>query len=55
MPANPCTGVEHHNKGGCPGETIWSEGYRLLQGAGQQYTYGMSINPVGRRSEHQVR
>lgn len=54
MPAKPCTGVEHHSVGDCPGEAIWNEAYRLLVGAGKQGKYGMAINPVQRRSEHQM-
>lgn len=55
MPSNPCMGVEVWNKPACPGESIWSEGAKLLEGAGKKYDYGMAINPVQRRGMHQVR
>lgn len=54
MPSNPCMGVESWNKPGCPGESIWTEGAKLLEGAGKKYNYGMAINPVQRRGMHQV-
>ena len=55
MPADACTGVENWNKGGCPGEKIWSKGAQELERANHKYDYGMAINPVERRGMHQVR
>jgi hypothetical protein len=39
---------------GCPGEDIWDHGRDILKGAGKDATWGMAINPVNRRGQHQV-
>jgi hypothetical protein len=61
IPANPCTGVENWDNaasgGGCPGEAIWKTGADEIDKAKLPggTTYGMAINPIGRRGHHQVR
>lgn len=58
VPANPCTGVENWDTAaahGCPGEAIWDTGAEEIDRAKPKETYGMAINPIGRRGHHQVR
>jgi hypothetical protein len=58
MPSQACVGVENWNSAhgsGCPGEDIWDHGSGLLKQAGKDATWGMAINPVNRRGQHQVR
>jgi len=54
MPASACSGIENWNRAGCPGESIWNEGEQLLTNAKRDALWGMSINPVGRRGQHQM-
>jgi hypothetical protein len=58
MPATPCTGVENWDNSdggsGCPGESIWDVAHKELVNAQRDATWGMSINPVSRRGQHQV-
>lgn len=51
MPASACTGVENWDQAGCPGESIWDEGERMLSVAHKDALWGMSINPIGRRGQ----
>jgi hypothetical protein len=59
MPTAACTGVENWNNPGnhkgCPGEDIWDEGRTILKNAGKGAGWGMAINPVSKRGQHQVR
>lgn len=64
MPADPCPGVEHWsnpNAGSvktikCPGEDIWSAANAVIRDSGlwDVDLWGMAINPVNRRGQHQV-
>lgn len=58
MPATPCTGVENWDNSdggnGCPGESIWDVAHTELVNAKRDAMWGMSINPVSRRGQHQV-
>ncbi len=55
MPSAPCTGIENWNQGKCPKEEIWDEGAATLASAKKGHGWGMAINPVSRRGQHQVR
>lgn len=49
----------------CPGEDIWSAAQQVVEGGSgagslifcrsDRYNWGLSINPVSRRGQHQVR
>jgi len=58
MPATPCTGVENWDNSdggsGCPGESIWDVAHSELVNAKRDALWGMSINPVSRRGQHQM-
>lgn len=55
IPRSPCKGVESwDNRNVCPGDAIWSYGFNELKNAHKQDLYGMAINPVERRGQHQV-
>jgi hypothetical protein len=53
MPGKPCSGIESWNTARCGFEGIWDHAYGLL--AKQSANWGMAINPVSRRGQHQVR
>jgi hypothetical protein len=55
MPSAPCTGIENWNQGQCPQEAIWDEGAAILDRSQKGAGWGMAINPVSRRGQHQVR
>jgi hypothetical protein len=55
MPTDPCTGVENWNRGSCPGEDVWDAVWWEVEGAGPGFLGGVAVNPVSRRSQHQVR
>lgn len=65
MPTQPCTGVDNWNKNNkdnnCPSdsnngqhEAIWNAAQGELDAAGRDATWGMAINSVGRRGQHQM-
>lgn len=55
LPTAACTGVENWDNPsmGCPGEKIWDFGRDQLKS--KDATWGMAINPVSLRGQHQVR
>jgi hypothetical protein len=55
LPSTPCTGIENWNQGQCPQEAIWDEGAAILDRSQKGAGWGMAINPVSRRGQHQVR
>lgn len=55
LPTQPCSGVENWYHGGCGGEGIWGYSEQLLASAGKTAgKWGMAINPIKRRGQHQV-
>jgi len=55
MPSGPCTGVENWDRLPCPKEAIWDQGLAEIKNAGKDpSSWGMSINPVSRRGQHQM-
>jgi hypothetical protein len=55
MPTDPCIGVENWNRASCPGEEMWDAAWWEVEGAGPKFIGGVAVNPVSRRSQHQVR
>jgi len=55
MPQKPCTGVENWDRGSCPRDDIWDKGQADLDAEGRDgLAWGMAINPVSRRGQHQM-